>query len=257
MRARIIRSGEPARLGDCGSPPAPFHSIAPNLLTAGQVKLEAILFDIDGTLVDSNDIHAQCWLEAFSSSGKSFPYEVVRNELGKGGDLLVPDLLDAREIREIGKRVRQTRDQLFQEKYQKRIEPFPGIREAFEELHGRGVRLALASSGSDEEVEYYTGLIGVGDLLDGTTSKRDAKFSKPSPEIFCAALERVGSRPERTITVGDTPYDILASHRAELAVVAVLCGGFARELLSKAEFLFANVEELVRKIDEVDAYFNE
>lgn len=221
------------------------------------MRLEAILFDIDGTLVDSNDLHAHCWLEAFSKHGKEFPYEVVRNEMGKGGDLLVPDLLNAREMRTFGDDVRKDRDRLFKAKYQPQIRPFPGVRESFQSLHERGVKLALASSGSEEEVEYYTGLLGVRDFLEGTTSKGDAKFSKPSPEIFCAALERVGSKPDRAITVGDTPYDILASHRASLAVAAVSCGGFAAKQLSKAEFLFADVEELVRKIDEVDAYFNE
>ncbi|MEO8033658.1 MAG: HAD family phosphatase [Acidobacteriota bacterium] len=148
------------------------------------MRLEALLFDIDGTLIDSNDLHAQCWLEAFSNHGKEFAYDVIRNEMGKGGDLLVPDLLNAREMRDLGEEIRKDRDRLFKEKYQPQIRPFPGVRQCFEALHGRGLKLALASSGSGEEVEYYTGLLGVGDLLVATTSKDDAKFSKPSPEIL-------------------------------------------------------------------------
>ena len=130
------------------------------------------------------------------------------------------------------------------------------MREHLQALHERGIKLVLASSGNEDEVEYYVRLLGVGELLSGSTSKKDAKFSKPSPEIFRAALERAGSDPEFTMTVGDTPYDVLASHRSSLPVVAVLCGGFARELLAKAEFILDDIGEMVRKIDEVDAYFN-
>ena len=118
------------------------------------------------------------------------------------------------------------------------------------------VKLALASSGNEDEVKYYTDLLEIGDLLEGSTSKGDAKFSKPSPEIFEAALEQAGTDAEYTLVAGDTPYDILAAHRCALPIVAVLCGGFERELLTKAEFIFDDVEELVRKIDTIDDYFS-
>lgn len=219
------------------------------------MHIEGILLDVDGTLVDSNDIHAECWLEAFAKFGKDYQWDVIRNQMGKGGDLLVPDMLQAREMRKFGKELQQDRSKLFKEKYLPRVQPFPWVRTCLEELHGLGIKLALASSSDEEEVEYYTGLLGVRDLLAGTTSKNDAEFSKPSPEIFRAALERTGSSEERTLTAGDTPYDIIASHRIPLPVAAVLSGGFGRTTLSKAEFLFTDVRELVTKIDEVDAYF--
>ncbi|MCU1348902.1 MAG: Phosphoglycolate phosphatase [Acidobacteria bacterium] len=216
---------------------------------------EAILFDVDGTLVDSNELHVDCWLEAFAKFGKELPREVIRSQIGKGGDLLVPDLLSAREMRTFGKQLQEYRSNRFKEQYLSRVKPFPWVRECLERLRGLGLELALASSSDKEEVEYYTALLGVGDLLAGTTSKSDAEFSKPSPEIFRAALERTGSSEERTLSVGDTPYDILASHRIPLPIAAVLSGGFERETLVKAEFLFTDVQEMVRKIDEVDAYF--
>jgi HAD superfamily hydrolase (TIGR01549 family) len=219
--------------------------------------MQGILFDIDGTLVDSNDIHIDCWLEAFAHFGKALEWDTVRLQIGKGGDLLVPDLLNAREMRKFGKDVQKYRPELFTRKYMKRVEPFPRVTDHLRELHRRGIKLVLASSSNPDEVEYYTDLLGVGDLLEGSTSKKDASFSKPSPEIFEAALERVGTDPERTLVAGDTPYDILAAHRCALPVVAVLSGGFERELLTKAEFLFDSVEEMVRKIDSIDEYFRE
>lgn len=224
---------------------------------AGSVLLQGILFDIDGTLIDSNDIHAHCWVEAFGHFGKEIPWAELRSQIGKGGDLLVPDLLNAREVRRFGKEVQEYRDELFKKKYMHTIKPFPGAEGCLRSVHGKGIAIAVASSANAEEVEYYTGLLGIRQLLGGSTSKGDAKFSKPSPEIFEAALGRLGTDPERTMVVGDTPYDILAAHRAALPIVAVLSGGFERELLRKAEFLFANVEEMVRKIDVVDEYFNE
>jgi HAD superfamily hydrolase (TIGR01549 family) len=219
------------------------------------VNLKGIIFDIDGTLVDSNDIHTECWLEAFEHFGKSIPYDLMRTQIGKGGDLLVPDMLNAREMREFGEKLKKYRPELFKKKYMERVKPFPRIHDLFEELSERDIKLALASSSNKDEVSYYTRLLGVGDLLEGSTSTHDANMSKPSPEIFEAALERIGTDSALTMTVGDTPYDILASHRCALPIAAVLCGGFERQLLAKAEFLFDSVEDMVRKIEEVDAYF--
>jgi HAD superfamily hydrolase (TIGR01549 family) len=221
------------------------------------VKLKGILFDVDGTLVDSNDAHAQCWLEAFAEFGKDFEYDVIRHQIGKGGDLLVPDLLSAREMRSFGEKVKKFRGRLFKKKYIDTLKPFEGAKECLKELHGRGIKLALASSANPDEVEYYTQLLEAEDLLEGTTSKGDAELSKPSPEIFRAALDRIGTDPALTLVSGDTPYDILAAHRVPLPIAVVLCGGFERDLLAKAEFLFQDVRELTRKIDQIDDYFDD
>jgi HAD superfamily hydrolase (TIGR01549 family) len=229
----------------------------PSVATAAVVKLQGIIFDIDGTLIDSNDLHAKCWVEAFEHFGKRIEYDAVRHQIGKGGDLLVPDLLNAREMRTFGEKLKKYRSDLYKRKYMPQAKAFPRVRELFEQFRRRDIRLALASSSNPEEVEYYTQLLGVGDLLQGSTSKKDAEFSKPSPEIFRAALDRIGTDDAFTFTVGDTPYDILASHRCALPIVAVLSGGFERELLTKAEFLFEDVEELGRRIEEIDAYFIE
>ena len=220
------------------------------------MKLAAIIFDVDGTLVDSNDLHTECWVEAFAHFGKEVSDAIIHEHIGKGGDLLVPDLLCAREMRAFGEALKDFRTDLYKNDYLHRVKPFPRIRELFEWLRGRGLKLALASSSNEDEVQYHTRLLGVGDLLEGSTSKRDAEFSKPSPEIFRAALELLGTGKNNTLTVGDTPYDILASHRASLTCAAVLSGGFERAALTNAEFLFDGVEELEREIDRVNDYFN-
>ncbi|HEX7149861.1 MAG TPA: HAD family hydrolase [Thermoanaerobaculia bacterium] len=218
-------------------------------------KTSAVIFDIDGTLVDSNDKHTDCWLAAFAHFGKQLERDTVRHSIGKGGDLLVPDLLVAKEMRGFGEELKKYRSKLWKDEYMESVQPFDGVVESLHALHERGLELAFASSSNENEVEYYVELLGAGPLLKGSTSKGDASMSKPSPEIFEAALERVKSDPAQTIVVGDTPYDVLAAHRVPLAIAAVLCGGFERELLAKAEFLFADVPQMVKEIDRIDEYF--
>lgn len=218
---------------------------------------QAMLLDIDGTLVDSNEKHAHCWIEAFAHFGRNVEWETVRGQIGKGGDLLVPDTLNAKEMLEFGEPLKKYRGELWKQRYMRSVEPFPGVVEAIQAIAARGIRVALASSSNPDEVEYYVQLLGVGDLLEGTTSKEDAQFSKPSPEIFQAALERVDADPARTFAVGDTPYDILAAHRIPVPVIAVRCGGFAEELLKKAEFVFDDLPALTRELDRIDEYFRE
>ena len=218
---------------------------------------QAFLLDIDGTLVDSNDKHTDCWVEAFAHFGKEVPWNLIRQQIGKGGDLLVPDTLNAREMRDFGERLQEYRGELWKRQYMPTVKPFPGVQETIRAIAERDIRIAFASSSNPDEVEYYVQLLGVGNLLEGTTSKEDAQFSKPSPEIFQAALDRVKSDPARTFAVGDTPYDILAAHRIPLPVVAVRCGGFAEELLTKAEFVFDDLNAMIRELDRIDDYLRE
>ena len=219
------------------------------------MNLQAILFDVDGTLVDSNDLHIRAWIESFAHFGEHFDDDVIRHQIGKGGDLLVPDLLSAKEMRTFGDDLKKYRSKLYRENYLPRVKPFPFAHDLFEALQKRDVKIALASSSDPEEVEYYTRLLGVERLIEGSTSKRDAKFSKPSPEIFDAALERAGSDRDFTLVCGDTPYDILAAHRSALPIAAVLSGGIERELLVKAEFILDDASHILERIEEIDAWF--
>jgi HAD superfamily hydrolase (TIGR01549 family) len=219
------------------------------------MRLEALILDIDGTLVDSNDKHTDCWVEAFAYFGKRVDWNETRQHIGKGGDLLVPDMLDAREMRRFGQAVQKHRGELWKSRYMNGVRPFEGAREAIRELHGRGLKLVFASSADPEEVEYYVELLGAAALLEGTTSKEDARFSKPSPEIFEAALQRAGGDETVAMCVGDTPYDVLAAHRSALPIAAVLSGGFPRGSLSKAEFLYDDIAGMVKELDRIDDYF--
>jgi HAD superfamily hydrolase (TIGR01549 family) len=220
-----------------------------------KARLEALLLDIDGTLVDSNDLHAHAWLDAFEHFGKKFSFEQMHSQIGKGGDLLVPDLLNAREIRTFGEKLKKWRKKRFQEHYMSQVEPFPFAIDTLKALHARDIKLVFASSADPDEVEHYTKILQAEELVVAKTSKGDAEHSKPSPEIFEAALEQVKKHETRTAVVGDTPYDILAAHRSALPVIAVRSGKFPEETLQKAEFIFDAADEIVRRIEEIDDYF--
>lgn len=214
-----------------------------------------LIFDVDGTLIDSNELHAKAWADAFREAGRPIPLARIRPHIGKGGDLLVPDLLDARGMREIGRQVEKARSRIFRERYLPKVRPFPGIRRLFQALREKGIRIVLASSAPAREIEAHLETLGVAELVDGTTSADDAEFSKPSPEIFRAALDRIPAPRSRTVVVGDTPYDILAAHRTATPIVAVRSGGFSDESLRKAEWIVDAVPDILRRLPALDAYF--
>jgi HAD superfamily hydrolase (TIGR01509 family) len=195
----------------------------------------AILFDIDGTLLDSNDLHARAWADVFRRHGHEVPVEAVRREIGKGADKLMPVFLPADAVKRDGDKLKKERVALFREKYLPQARVFPKVRELFERLAADGKNVALASSATGPELKEYTELLGIADLLDARTSADDADRSKPDPDIFLAALHRLGDPDrDRTVVVGDTPYDAEAGRKAGLRVVGVTCGGWLADDLRAA-----------------------
>ena len=188
----------------------------------------AALFDVDGTLVDSNDLHAQAWRIAFAHFGHDVPLPTIRGQIGKGGDNLIPALLpnlsDAQR-----EEIDAWRGALFKRDFLPRVTPFPAVRSLFERLVADGWRIVLASSGGAEEVAFHLGLTGAGDLVFDTTSRDDAAHSKPGPDIFAAALDKAGADAADAIVVGDTPYDVAAAGKIGLRAIGLLCGGFSEQ----------------------------
>lgn len=194
-----------------------------------------ILFDIDGTLVDSVDLHAEAWRVIFERHGKQIPFEVVRGQIGKGSDQLLPVFWSKGELDRFGEQMTKERSELFRTDFMPRVKAFPKVPELFERLLADGKTIALASSATDKELARLKTIAGVEDLIHEETSSDDAEKSKPHPDIFEAALERVGNPdPADAIVVGDTPYDAEAAAKAGLRTVGVLCGGFPEGDLWKA-----------------------
>lgn len=197
--------------------------------------IEVFIFDVDGTLIDSNDFHARAWAKAFAKYGKDISFEKIRPQIGKGADTLLPVFLSEREIEEFGDKLADLRGAIFKAEYMKRVKPFPMVRELFQKIKNDGKRIALASSANKDEVEEYKKIAKVEDLVEKSTSSDDAERSKPEPDIFQAALKLLNNpAPETLLVIGDTPYDAEAAAKAKLKIVGVLCGGFAeRDLREK------------------------
>jgi len=185
-----------------------------------------VLFDIDGTLLDSNDAHAQAWVEIFAQHGFDIPFERVRPLIGKGGDKLLPELtgLDAEEGR--GKEMSEQRKALFKRDYLPRLQPTPGARALVERLRAEGRQLVIATSAAGEELQGLLRRAGVEDLIEERTTSSDAEHSKPDPDIIEAALEKGGLAPGEAVMIGDTPYDIEAASKAGIPTIALRCGGW-------------------------------
>ncbi len=214
--------------------------------------IRAVIFDVDGTLIDSVDLHTRAWQATFRHFGKEIAFDEVRMQIGKGGDELMPVFLSENEIAEQGKQMEEFRKQLFQKEFLPQVKGFPKVRELFLQLQSEGRQVALASSANGEELEAYKEAAGIADLsLGAETSKDDAEKSKPHPDIFEAALKKLGGpRLEETIVIGDTPYDIEAAQKAGLRTIAVRCGGFPEETLRGAVAIFQDPADLLARYAE-------
>jgi HAD superfamily hydrolase (TIGR01509 family) len=195
--------------------------------------IKNFIFDVDGTLLDSNDYHAQAWVEAFAAYGKRIPFKKVRRCMGKGADQLLPEFLNKKEMKEMGKDLGQLSGEIFKRKYLAKVRPFPKVRALFKKIRQSGARIALASSADAEELKKYEKIARIQDLVEKSTSADDANKSKPSPDIFHAALKLLRNpKHDAVLVVGDSPVDALAAKRAKIASVGVLCGGFSKKILA-------------------------
>jgi membrane protein len=208
----------------------------------------AILFDVDGTLIDSNDAHVAAWEAAFSEAGYQIPTANIHAQVGKGADNLVPSLLpDATP--EQAEALGEAHGRFFKPMLPD-LKPFPGAPELLARAHASGARVVLASSASKDELEHHIETLGVRDLLHATTSKDDVESSKPAPDIFAAAVKAAGVPAENAIAVGDTPYDIKAAGGAGIRCVGLLSGGFPADTLGDAVAIYPDAQALLDRFDE-------
>jgi HAD superfamily hydrolase (TIGR01549 family) len=212
-----------------------------------------VIFDVDGTLIDSVDEHTEAWRRSFIEFGRDFPFAHVRSQIGKGADQLLPVFFTDEELERFGKDLEEYRSALFKREFMPKLRPFPRVKELFLQLRKRGRKVALASSAKDDELKRYVELAGIDGLFEVKTTSDDADKSKPHPDIFEAALGRLGKPdPSTVVVVGDTPYDALAAGKLHLASVGVLCGGFNPDDLRTAgcRTLVKDPAELLRRLEQ-------
>lgn len=195
---------------------------------------KAAIFDLDGTLLDSVDLHALAWQEALIRFGHDVSFDKVQGQIGKGGDKLIPVFLSGDEQRDHGKELEEWRGKRFKSEYLPLVRPFSAVPNLLRRVRDAGVRIAVASSAKKDEVDKYLDIADITDLVDMTTSSDDAKESKPAPDIFDIVLKKLKVEGAEAVAIGDTPYDAEAAGKTGVRTVGVLCGGFTEHELRKA-----------------------
>lgn len=196
---------------------------------------KAVIFDVDGTLVDSVTQHAQAWQDAFRDFGHDIALEDLRRQIGKGGDQLLPVFLSETELKEKGEALEAHRSKILKERYLPTIKGLAQVRALIERLQADGKQVALASSAKEDELQTYKTIAKIEDLIGTQTSSDDAQESKPNPDIFQAAMARLkGVAAEDAVVVGDTPYDAEAARKAGVRTIGVLSGGWSAAELMQA-----------------------
>jgi phosphoglycolate phosphatase-like HAD superfamily hydrolase len=194
---------------------------------------QAAIFDIDGTLIDSVDLHASAWQEALVKFGHHVTFEQARSQIGKGGDQLIPVFLSTAEQADHGDEMEEWRGKLFKSKYLPLVRPFSAVPELLRRVRAAGLKVAVASSAKTSELNVYLEIARVRDLVDMATSSEDTEQSKPAPDIFQVSLKKLGIEGHEAVAIGDSPYDAEAAGKAGIPAIGMLCGGFTEADLRK------------------------
>jgi beta-phosphoglucomutase-like phosphatase (HAD superfamily) len=195
---------------------------------------KAAIFDLDGTLLDSVDLHALAWHEAMLKFGHDVSFEQARSQIGKGGDKLIPEFLSQDAQRDHGKELEEWRGKRFKAEYLPLVRPFSAVPALLRRVREAGLRVAMGSSAKKAELEKYLDIARIADMVDVKTSSEDAEESKPAPDIFEVVLKKLGLEGRDAVAIGDSPYDAEAAGKAKIATIGVLCGGFTEDLLRQA-----------------------
>ena len=207
--------------------------------------LKGVIFDIDGTLVDSNDAHAQSWTDTFAEAGYEVPFASVRPLIGMGADKLLPQTIGISQDSEEGKRLIERRSEIFRERYLPRLKPLKGSRDLVLRVRADGLKPVVATSAKDEELKALLKAARVDDLMEEKATASDAKRSKPDPDIIHAAIEEAGIPAGELVMIGDTPYDVEAAAKADVRTIAFRSGGWTDEALSGAVEIYDGPADLL------------
>ena len=196
--------------------------------------VKALLCDIDGTLVQSNWLHAESWQIAFAAMGVHVDREAIRKQIGKGGDELIPVFIPWWKQEIVEEPLKAFRKFVFQHGLLQQVQPLPGARDLLARAHAAGIKVELASSSDKDDLKTFKRLLGIEDLVDEETSAADTKRAKPSPDIFAVAVKKLGLTPPECIALGDTPYDAESAGKAGVRTIGVTTGGWSKEELMDA-----------------------
>jgi HAD superfamily hydrolase (TIGR01509 family) len=196
-------------------------------------SLRAVLFDVDGTLVDTNYLHAVTWWQALAQGGHHVPMRDIHRSIGMGSDQLLDRLLPADRDKDSDSKLALSHDALYAV-YWSRLRPLPGAADLLRACKARGLAVILASSAGEAESGILRAAIDAEDAIDAATFAGDVESSKPAPDLVQVALEKAAVPAEQAVFVGDTVWDVQASGKAGVPCIGLLSGGISREELADA-----------------------
>ena len=214
-----------------------------------KTRIKAVLFDVDGTLVDSNDAHAEAWVRAFREFNVTVDPIEVRRSIGMGGDKLMPRVSGIEEESELGTKIADRRGEIFRTELLPKLKPFNNADRLVAAIAGRGLTAVAASSAQKDELTALLDIAGAKTLMDAWTSSDDAEQSKPAPDIIHAALQQADAEPTQAVMIGDTPYDVAAARSAGVRVIAFRSGGWLDPDLNGAIEIYDGPWDLLERID--------
>ncbi|MFD8258987.1 HAD family hydrolase [Streptomyces griseoluteus] len=201
--------------------------------TDAQDTARAAVFDVDGTLVDTNYLHVAAWWEALRQAGHDVPSQAIHRAIGLGSSDLVAHLLGADRAREEAEALGAAHKTLYGQ-YFGRLTALPDAGRLLRRLADDGWKVVLATSAGGQELSALRTALDADEAISGMASADDVSEGKPAPEPVQQALKLAGATPERSVFVGDTVWDMQAGSRAGVTCVGLLCGGIPREDLEKA-----------------------
>jgi phosphoglycolate phosphatase-like HAD superfamily hydrolase len=215
------------------------------------VTVRGVLFDVDGTLVDSNVAHAKAWHDTFAEAGlDGGDVERIRRLIGMGSDKLLPTAVSIDKHSPDGERLAKRRAEIFKERYLPGVRGFPRAHELVDTLAGRSMTLGVATSAQPDELRDLLRIVDAEWLAERAASSDDVKSSKPDPDVVDAALKRIAMPASEVVLIGDTPYDVEASLRAGIRVVALRCGGWNDDELRGAAAVYQDPADLLAHIED-------